>query len=34
MPLRTEKTGSTKLLMLMRLRYLPIKARPAWLLSS
>ena len=33
-PERTEKVGSTKLLMLMRLRYLPIKARLAWLLRS
>ena len=33
-PERTGKAGSTMALMLMRRRYLPTKARPAWLLRS
>ena len=33
-PERTANAGSTRELILMRLRYLPTKARPAWELRS
>jgi len=34
MPARTAKAGSTRALRLMRFRYLPMSAKPAWLLKS